>query len=81
MTERKSKLNSHAAVVKETSVAEEATVEDTGATEAETAIAETTATEAEMIVDPEEISATGPKAASTAARMDTSPETAPNVIY
>ena len=56
-------------------------MEDTEATEAETAIAETTATEAEMIVDPEEISATGPKAASTAARMDTSPETAPNVNY
>ena len=81
MTVNKSKSNSHAAVVRGTSVVEEVTVEDTVAIEAETAIAEIMATEAETIEDPEETSATGPKVASTVARMDTSPETALNVIY
>lgn len=62
-------------------MAEEETVEDTVATEAETVTAEIMATEAETIVDPEETLATGLKVASIVARMDTSPETALNVIY
>ena len=73
-------MNSQEATARETSTAEVVTEEIEEDSEVETVTEEMVALEAEMIEDPEEILVIDPRDASTAARTDTLPEIAQNVL-
>ena len=73
-------MNSQEATARETSTAEVVTEEIEEDSEVETVTEEMVDLEAEMIEDPEEILVIDPRDASTAARTDTLPEIAQNVL-